>query len=315
MYRGRFAPSPTGPLHLGGACTALCAWLAARSQGGTLILRVEDLDAPRVIKGAAEKILDELRWLGLDWDEGPDVSGACQPYIQSQRTDRYNEALEFLSREHHTYHCDCSRAEIARLASAPHAGEEGPLYPGTCRNLPSNRAFKRPPAVRLRVPEGEVSFTDLVHGEQLCDVQKETGDFVLRRGDGVHSYQLAVVVDDIAMGITEVVRGADLLSSTARQIVLARLLGAEPPRYAHAPLVIGSDGERLAKRARGVPLFHHREAGRDPRRIVAALARLLGLADAGEELLSPGQLIERFDWKRVPKEPVVLNQALLGMWS
>ena len=242
---------------------------------------MEDIDLPRVVPGAEARQLDDLRWLGLDWDEGPDVGGPSAPYRQSERTARYEAALEVLARRDLLYWCDCSRAEIARVASAPHPGDEGPRYPGTCREHGlQQRSWKRPPALRLRVPSGEITVDDALHGRMVEDVSSAVGDFVLRRGDGVFAYQLAVVVDDLAMGVTEVVRGADLLSSTPRQVLLAELLGGTPPRYVHVPLVVGSDGARLAKRDGGVTLREHRVAGIAPGRLVEALARLLGLVPA-----------------------------------
>jgi len=308
-YRGRFAPSPTGDLHLGGASTALCAWLAARAAGGVLVMRIEDIDTPRVRAGMQSRILEDLRWLGLDWDEGPDVGGNHGPYLQSERTALYHAALELLERQGTTFRCDCSRADIARAASAPHPGEEGPLYPGTCRRLPPDRSFRRAPAVRLAVPDRSVRFFDEVFGDQSQHVASQCGDFVLRRGDGIYAYQLAVVVDDITQGITEVVRGADLLASTARQRLLMELLGASPPRFAHAPLVVNTDGTRLAKRARGTPVRDYRDAGVDPRELITLLARALRLADASDRRLSPADLVERFRWDRVPRDPLHIDAA------
>jgi glutamyl-tRNA synthetase len=279
-YRGRFAPSPTGLLHLGSAATAVLCAAAARRAGGALVIRMEDLDRDRVIPGAAAEILDDLRWLGLAWDEGPDVGGPSAPYVQSERIPLYEAALARLGAAGLTYLCDCSRAEIARAASAPHEGDEGPRYPGTCRaHGMAPRAFRRPPAVRLAIPEGDagvVVFEDGVLGPAREHAAERQGDFVLRRGDGVFAYQLAVVVDDLAMGITHVVRGADLATSTARQILLARLLGGEPPEFAHVPLVTGEGGARLAKRARGVSLRDQRAAGREGREVVRAIARAYG---------------------------------------
>ena len=232
--------------------------------------------------GTEARQLDDLRWLGLDWDEGPDVGGASAPYRQSERRAHYEAALDALARRDLTYLCDCSRAEIARIASAPHAGEEGPRYPGTCRDLGMRpRAWKRPPAVRLRVPPGGIAIDDALQGRLVQDVAQAVGDFVLRRGDGMFAYQLAVVVDDLAMGVGEVVRGADLLSSAPRQALLARLLGGTPPRWAHVPLVVAADGSRLAKRAPGVTLRDHRDAGASAAHLVDGLARLLGLARGG----------------------------------
>lgn len=279
-YRGRFAPSPTGLLHLGSAATAVLCAAAARAAGGALVLRIEDLDRERVLSGAAQEIMDDLRWLGVSWDEGPDVGGPFGPYVQSERLPLYERALARLAAAGHTYFCDCSRAEIARAASAPHEGDEGPRYPGTCRPHGMRaRAFRRPPAVRLAIPEGPagvVAFDDAVLGARVEHASERQGDFVLRRADGVFAYQLAVVVDDLAMGITDVVRGADLESSTARQLLLARLLGGVAPAYAHIPLVNGADGSRLAKRARGISLRSQRASGRDPRELVRAIARAYG---------------------------------------
>lgn len=279
-YRGRFAPSPTGELHLGSAATAIFCAAAARSAKGQLILRVEDLDRDRVIAGGREAMLRDLRWLGVAWDEGPDVGGPAGPYDQSQRTGLYERALGHLTEAGLTYLCDCSRAEIARAASAPHAGDEGPRYPGTCRPLGHRpRAFRRPPAVRLAVPEGAAGVAeafDLVLGRLVENVGEVTGDFVLRRGDGVFAYQLAVVVDDLAMNVTDVVRGADLASSAPRQALLARLLGGSAPAFAHVPLLLGEGGARLAKRARSVTIREQRELGRDPRELARSIARAYG---------------------------------------
>jgi len=246
-----------------------------------------------------------LRWSrSLDWDEGPDVGGPFGPYRQSERTGLYERAIGALTAAGLVYPCDCSRAEIMRASCAPHPGEEGPIYPGTCRDAPPHPALRRPPALRLRVPAIDVEVGDVVQAPRCSRVALESGDFVLRRGDGLYAYQLAVVVDDLAMGVTEVVRGADLPSSTPRQVLLARLLGGEPPLFAHAPLVVSEDGSRLAKRARGVAVRHHREAGVDPGHLVATIARAIGLARDDETELSPRQLVDRFDWARVRRGPV-----------
>jgi glutamyl-tRNA synthetase len=292
-YRGRFAPSPTGDLHIGSVATALVTWLAARSAGGRLVLRIEDLDGPRVVPGCAERQMADLEWLGLDWDEGPDRGGEDAPYRQSERSAAYEAALHHLRERGLLYFCDCSRAEVARIASAPHVGEEGPRYPGLCRRYGvAERRWRRPPALRLAVPDRTVELVDRLQGPVRQDVRASVGDFVLKRGDGVYSYQLAVVVDDLAMGITEVVRGSDLLSSAPRQVLLAELLGGRAPGYAHAPLVVAGDGARLAKRARGVSLRDHRAAGRPAGRVVADVARMLGLLDAGEpDEIAPAELL------------------------
>jgi glutamyl-tRNA synthetase len=285
MVRTRFAPSPTGDLHVGGAWTALAAWAVARASGGRTVLRVEDLDTPRVVLGSRARIEDDLAWLGLDWDEGPPPlgvegagSGPHAPYVQSLRGARYEEALDRLLRDGLVYPCDCSRAEIARVASAPHAGEEL-VYPGVCRDKDPKRVFKRDPALRLRVPDGAiVSFDDRLRGPVEQDVARTVGDFVLRRGDGVFAYQLACAVDDALMQIDLVVRGDDLLASTPRQLLLMRLLEMpHAPAYAHVPLVVAPSGERLAKRSPGATVRDLRAHGTRVEDVIGELARGLGL--------------------------------------
>jgi glutamyl-tRNA synthetase len=255
------------------------------------VLRVEDIDTPRVVRGAASRIQDDLRWLGLTWDEGPDAGGPYGPYVQSARIVRYADAIEALRARGLTYPCDCSRAEIAARtknnvepkstteASAPH-GEEL-VYPGTCRALPHDREMKRPPALRIRIPDDSVvTFADGVAGQVTSNVSTQCGDFVLQRGDGLYAYHLAVSLDDLAMKITDVVRGRDLLSSTARQILLMRLLGAsesEIPCYTHVPLVLGKDGTRLAKRDPRVVVRDLRMSGVKPEAILGVLAFGLGI--------------------------------------
>jgi glutamyl-tRNA synthetase len=308
--RGRFAPSPTGDLHLGNARTALLSWLAARAAGGRYLLRVEDLDGPRVRPGLEIRMLEELRWLGLDWDEGPDVGGPGGPYRQSERRARYAAALEALVAEGLVYPCFCSRAEIAAASQAPHGpSDEGPRYPGTCRALPpaevSRRAAARRPAWRFRVPEGPIAFDDGVHGPQAFDVSATVGDFVVARADGVPAYQLAVAVDDAAMAITDVVRGDDLLPSTARQLLLYRALRLPPPRFAHVPLVVGEDGERLAKRHGAPSLRTLRERGAAPEAIVGLLAALSGVAPRGTRA-TPAALVASFALDCVARAPAVL---------
>jgi glutamyl-tRNA synthetase len=313
--RGRFAPSPTGPLHLGNARTALLAWLEARAAGASFVMRVEDLDGPRVRPGLEARILDELRWLGLDWDEGPDLGGPAGPYRQSERRARYEGALARLRAAGRVYPCFCSRAEIASASQAPHAGEEGPRYPGTCRGLGSAevaaRRARRPPAWRFRVEGGPVRFEDGVHGACAFDVGAEVGDFVVARADGIAAYQLAVVVDDAAMEVGEVVRGDDLLSSTARQLLLYEALGAAPPRFAHVPLVAGEDGERLAKRHGALSVGELRAGGADPRAVTGLLAALCGLAAPGARV-RPEELVRGFDLGRLPRAPAVLAAADLA---
>jgi glutamyl-tRNA synthetase len=317
--RGRFAPSPTGDLHLGGARTALCAWLDARARGDAFVLRIEDLDRPRVVAGAAERIAADLRGLGLDWDEGPDVGGRYAPYRQSERLARYDAALERLDRGGRLFRCYCSRAEVQRaaerVASAPHGpGDDGPRYPGTCRELTreqiaAHERSGRRPSLRLRVEPGEVRFDDAVCGPQASDPAREVGDFVVRRADGLHAYQLAVVVDDAEMAIDRVVRGADLLSSTARQILLHRALGtAREPSWAHVGLLCGPDGERLSKRHGAIALSALAAGGRPFDRIRAALAATLGLC-APDDPVAAHDLVTRFAIERMPRAPERVDPA------
>ncbi len=267
--RTRFAPSPTGDLHLGGALVALVSWALARRSGGAFVVRVEDLDPPRVVRGSAERVLEDLAWLGLESDE---------PVVhQSERTTAYAAAIDQLRARGLVYPCDCSRAEIWRVASAPHEGDEI-RYPGTCRTKDPARAMKRDPALRLRVPTGERSYDDVACGKVVQDLERDVGDFVLRRGDGVFSYQLAVAVDDAAQAIDLVIRGADLLSSTLRQLYLLEVLRSpHVPRHAHLPLVVDSSGKRLAKRTRARSVRELRERGVAPRSVLGVLARAGGL--------------------------------------
>ena len=287
VVRTRFAPSPTGDLHLGGALTALAAWWLARSSGGSTVLRVEDLDRPRVVPGAEARQREDLTWLGLDWDEQPDGPGGFSPYRQSERAAHYDDALAALTTQGRTYPCDCSRAEIARVASAPHDGEEL-AYPGTCRTKDPTRSYRRPPAIRLRIEENDhVAWKDGVVGAVDPKLLRAAGDFVLRRGDGVYAYQLAVAADDLSMGITAVVRGDDLVSSTPRQLLLMNLWrsgGASPwalvhdlPAYWHLPLVRDPSGARLAKRTPRSTLRELRDAGISAGEVLGQLAYGLGI--------------------------------------
>lgn len=294
---GRFAPSPTGPLHIGNLRTALLAWLFARSAGARFLVRVEDLDRSRVRPGMEEAQLADLRSLGLDWD------GAVMR--QSERMRLYEEAISRLDGEGVLYPCYCTRREIRAAASAPHGIPDSDRYPGTCRELTkSERAEReasgRAPALRVRAGGVRISFEDRLLGRQEGD----TDDFVLRRNDGTPAYQLAVVVDDAEQGIGEVVRGADLADSTPRQILLSRLLGLTVPRYAHVPLVLGPDGTRLAKRHGAVTLQDRAAHGEEPDEVLARMARSLGLAEP-EERPDVEELLSRFDPEKLPLEPTV----------
>jgi glutamyl-tRNA synthetase len=280
---------------VGSAWTALASWALARRRGGAVALRIEDLDTARVVSGAQACIEQDLRWLGLDWDEGS--------VRQSERTPLYEKAVATLAAGGLVYPCDCSRAEIARAASAPHAGEES-VYPGFCRNRDPSRPMKRPPALRVRVPDKIVVYEDAVMGRVAQNLATDVGDFVLQRGDGVFAYQLAVVVDDLAMRITDVVRGADLAPSTPRQIWLARALGCEPPRYGHVPLVVAQDGARLEKRTPHSTIRELRAHGVPKEAIVGRLAHGLGLtstdAPTTAAAIASDQVGRSIPWRREP---------------
>lgn len=268
IYRGRLAPSPTGFLHVGHARTFWVAQERAIATGGTLILRNEDLDHDRSRREFADAMIEDLRWLGLQWQEGPDCGGPFAPYSQSERIELYREKFEILRARGAVYPCRCSRQDVARALQAPHVGEEEPVYPGTCR--PPN--FKSDGAKlinwRFRLTDGEtVDFDDGHFGKQRFVAGKDFGDFVVWRHDGIPSYQLAVVADDSAMQITEVVRGADLLLSTARQILLYRALGLNPPAFYHCPLATDEKGLRLAKRHDALSLRALRGKGMTPEQV------------------------------------------------
>jgi glutamyl-tRNA synthetase len=296
---GRYAPSPTGSLHLGNLRTALLAWLFARSAGARFVVRVEDLDAGRVREAYVGEQLADLRALGLDWDG--------EPVRQSARRDRYEAAIARLGAQGLLYPCFCTRAEIREAASAPHGPLPEGAYPGTCRGLGADeRAARavagRPAALRVDAGAAELGFTDRLAGT----VRGVVDDFVVRRSDGVHAYNLAVVVDDAEQGVGEVVRGADLLDSTPRQLWLARALGVRAPSsYAHVPLVLGPDGARLAKRHGAVTLAGRAAQGQGPEAVRAELAAGAGLVAPGERP-SPAELVERFDPALLSREPVVL---------
>ncbi|HVR34398.1 MAG TPA: tRNA glutamyl-Q(34) synthetase GluQRS [Methylomirabilota bacterium] len=266
LYRGRLAPSPTGLLHLGHARTFWTAQEQARQQNGTLILRNEDLDPHRCRPMFLEAMFEDLRWFGFSWNEGPDCGGPYGPYTQSARQPRYRSAFEQLLAGGFLYPCTCSRQDVLRALTAPHAGEDEPVYPGTCRlKSPSSVTTTSPCCWRFRVPDGsQISFIDAHHGPQSFLAGADFGDFVVWRQDGLPSYQLAVTVDDAAMRITEVVRGADLLRSTARQLLLYQALGWQAPAFHHCPLLTDERGVRLAKRHDALSLRQLRESGAAP---------------------------------------------------
>jgi glutamyl-tRNA synthetase len=304
---GRLAPSPTGGLHLGHARTFLVAWLAARHANGRIILRIEDLDASRVRPEAAATALLDLRWLGLDWDEGPDLGGASAPYVQSERRAHYDEALARLKAAELVYPCTCTRADIERAASAPHAEEEGPTYPGTCSYRKASDAESlsdRPFAWRFRVPSGSVAWDDVFLGRVELEPSVQGGDFLVGRNGLGPSYQLAVVVDDALMGINQVIRGSDLVTSTPRQILLYRALGFTPPQFGHVPLVVTPDGRRLAKRDGSIKLATLREHGLDSRTLAGVLLHSCGW-QASACPLHPREAIAIYDPSSLPGSPWV----------
>lgn len=310
---GRFAPSPSGRIHLGNILCCLLAWLSARQKGGRVILRIEDLDTARCPRRYGEQMCRDIQWLGLDWDEGPVIGGPSGPYEQSRGTALYQAALERLEAQGLVYPCFCTRAEL-HAASAPHREDGQVVYPGTCRGLTAEQAAERArrtgraPALRLWVPEEEITFIDGHMGEYGEWLPADCGDFLLRRSDGIFAYQLAVVVDDAAMGVTEVVRGADLLASTPRQLLLYRLLRLEAPAFYHFPLLLGSDGQRLSKRNAdaGLDTLGERYTASE---ILGKLAYLAGFNPSAEPR-SGESLLADFAWEKVPRADIRIPEGL-----
>ena len=293
---GRLAPSPTGGLHVGHARTFLIAWLAARSRGGKILLRIEDIDRTRVRLGATETVIKDLQWLKLDWDG--------EPYVQSLRTKAYSDVLERLKRKELVYPCTCTRAEIERSASAPHPGDEGPIYPGHCsgrRAADADGLGLQTFAWRFRVSREILAWNDLFQGKIEIDPYQVGGDFVIARSPFIPSYQLAVVVDDEAMGVTQVVRGADLIPSTPKQISLNRALGGTERDFGHVPLMINPDGHRLAKRDGSIKLETLRNEGVNPRRLIGWLAKSCGWSDRIVDS-DPSDWSGRFTPDNLPRE-------------
>jgi glutamyl-tRNA synthetase len=308
--KGRLAPSPTGAQHVGNARTYLIAWLSARSRSGSLALRMEDIDSPRIKVGAAEQALEDLRWLGVDWDG--------EPVVQTRRLRLYEAALETLKQLELVYPCTCSRTDIASAASAPHAEHEPPPYPGTCAHRSANDAAAladsgSPFAWRFRVTASP-AFEDEFLGETLLDLTQLGGDFVVWKSAGTPAYQLAVVVDDADMGITEVIRGDDLVPSTPRQLLLYRAFSVVSPRFAHVPLVVGEDGRRLAKRHGDTRLSTLREQGVKPEALVGLLAWSCGWL-AKPEPITARDLLPLFRLDAIPRRPFVLDQQALAWLS
>lgn len=303
---GRLAPSPTGHLHLGHARSFLLAWWHTRSRGGRVLLRFEDLDVERADPAHVDAALRDLEWLGLDWDG--------TPHLQSSGLDQLMSHAEQLQRQGHAYFCTCSRGDIRTAQSAPHGTTGEIRYPGTCRGRFSSleearRRTGRDPGLRFLVSPGAVVVPDEFAGQVTCDPDREIGDFLITRRNGSPAYQLAVVVDDLLAGVTEVVRGDDLLPSAARQMLLIAALKAAPPSYYHVPLVCDATGRRLAKREQDLSLSELREAGVDPRAIVEWVARSAGLPIAERPLAR--ELLADFSIARVPKGPVRLTTETL----
>lgn len=298
----RLAPSPTGAQHVGNARTYLIAWLSARTQKGRVILRIEDIDSPRIKVGAVEQIFEDFRWLGLTWDEGP--------YVQTQRLAHYETALANLKRRELVYPCTCTRSDVERAASAPHLDHEGPRYPGTCagRRAADAEALTGPYCWRLRTEGRSFAWNDVVRGPQSLALVDVGGDFVVWKSAGTPAYQLAVVVDDTAMGITEVVRGDDLVPSTPRQLLLYELLGHGAPRFAHVPLVVGRDGRRLAKRHGDTRLATLRQQGMTAEHLLGLLAWSCGWLPKPTPISATG-LMPLFRWESLPRAPFVYDEV------
>ena len=301
---GRFAPTPSGRLHLGNILCAMLAYLSARSKGGRFLLRIEDVDIPRCPRSLAWQAIEDLTWLGFTWDE--------EPLFQSDRGDIYEDALRRLAEGGHTYPCFCTRAQLMSLA-APNLGDTQVIYRRTCAALSpeeaAERALTRAPATRLRVPDEDVSFTDGLFGLQTENLERDCGDFILRRSDGLYGYQLAVVVDDALQGVTEVVRGRDILSATPRQLYLQRLLGCDAPEYVHIPLLVDHQGRRLAKRDKDLDLTALAQRF-TPADILGMLAFSAGLLEEVRPVTLEG-LIPLFDWQKVKTDDLRLPECIM----
>ena len=296
MEKGRFAPSPTGRMHLGNVFSALLSWLSVKSRGGEWLLRIEDIDPGRSRQAYADMLMDDLLWLGLEWDG--------QPVYQSQRSDIYAYYFRKLSEQGLTYPCYCTRADLL-ATQAPHESDGRVVYKGTCRHVPPRPGVAA--ATRLMVPDEEVSFTDGHYGKHGVNLATQVGDFIIRRKDGAWAYQLAVVVDDALMGITEVVRGRDLLLSSPQQMYVARLLGFVSPRFVHLPLLCNQPGQRLSKRDQSLDMEALRRRFTAPE-IIGRLAFLAGLIPECQPV-TPHELVGCFSWEKVPVGDIVLTRV------
>ena len=303
---GRLAPSPTGAQHVGNARTYLIAWLSARSQQGRVVLRMEDIDSPRIKPGAVESAIDDLRWLGLDWDDGP--------IVQTERLAIYQGALDRLQAQELVYPCTCTRTDVERAASAPHLEHEGPIYPGTCSQRRAADAVvlgDRSYSWRMRVGHETIAYHDGLRGPTALNLHDLGGDFVVWKSAGTPAYQLAVVVDDAAQGVTEVIRGDDLIPSTPRQLLLYRALGLTPPHFTHVPLVVGPDGKRLAKRHGDTRLQSLRDAGVRAEALLGLLAWSCGWLDRIEPI-GTDELLKRYQLGTIPRKQFTLTPQLLA---
>lgn len=308
---GRFAPTPSGRIHLGNILCAMLSWLSVRSKQGKYLLRIEDLDAMRCPRSLADQIEEDLQWFGIDWDDGGSAGG--ESWYQSSRTAIYDRYFDVLRDKGLLYPCFCSRAEL-HTAQAPHRSDGTYIYAGTCRNLTpeqiAEKSKRRPPAWRVRVPDRMVSFTDGCQGVYTENLAQDCGDFIIRRSDGVYGYQLAVVVDDGLMGVTEVVRGSDLLNSTPRQMYLYEQLGFAIPQFYHMPLLTAPDGRRLSKRDGDLDLGILRKKFGRPEPIVGMLAKAAGLRPTAEPV-ALHELIADFSWDKIPKQDIALPEEIL----
>jgi glutamyl-tRNA synthetase len=314
--RVRFAPSPTGYPHVGNIRTALFNWLFARHHGGRFIVRIEDTDVTRKVKGAVRAILDSLRWLGLDWDEGPEVGGNYGPYIQSERLDMYRETAERLISQGDAYYCYCSPERLEQMRAEQVKRKQPPGYDRCCRGLtPKERAKKEAegitPVVRFKTPlEGQTRFNDLIYGDVVFE-HSTIDDFVLLKSDGYPTYHLANVVDDHAMEISHVIRAEEWISSTPRHLLLYRALGFEPPQFIHHPMILGPDRAKLSKRHGAVSILEYREDGYLPEAMVNFLALLGWSLDDKTEILSRQELIDNFSLERIGKTGAIFNREKL----
>jgi len=313
MVRVRFAPSPTGYLHIGGARTALFNWLFARNKGGTFVLRIEDTDIERNRDEFTQAIIRDLRWLGLDWDEGPEKGGSCGPYFQSQRLDRYKQALDALKQKGLVYGCYCSPEELEERRKAAMAKHQVPGYDGRCGELTDDERKRlekegRIPVLRFRVPDsGETKFLDLVRGYEVSFENKLLGDFVIFKSDGMPTFLFSNSVDDADMGITHVIRGDDHISNTPRQLLISRALQAADPVYAHVPLIFGKSGSPLSKRDGAVAVDWYRENGFLPQALVNYLVLLGWAPDGVRQILTAEEMIKEFNAERVSKNPAIFD--------